>query len=128
MAPVGGDSIDRSFGAGAGVEVAVGTEGEAGCVEQVANEGPDLEVALDLKDGDGDGLAAGAGDSGVDVAIGVDCGIGDGMKIFGHGNGDVEIERIALGGAAAEDDIAGDGAFGDANGGAGGAAENDGGG
>jgi hypothetical protein len=55
---LGRDAVDGAFGAGAGVEVAVAVEGEAGGVEQIADEGADLEVALDLKDGDGDGLAA----------------------------------------------------------------------
>ena len=125
---LGGDAVDGAFGAGTGVEVAVGAEGEAGGVEQIADERADLEVALDLKDGDGNGLAAGSGDGGVDVAVRVDCGVGYGVEIFGHGNGDAEVEGVAVSCAAVEDEIAGDGALGDADGGAGGAAEDDGGG
>jgi hypothetical protein len=48
------------------------------------------------------------------------------MKIFGHWDGDVNVERIAFGRAAVQDEISGDGAVGDADGGVGGAAEYDG--
>ena len=58
----------------------------------------------------------------VDVAVGVDCGIGDRVEIFRHGDGDADVERIAFCCVAMEDEIAGDGAVGDADGGAGGTA------
>src|SRR5207302_4630565 len=93
---LGRDAVDGAFGAGAGVEVAIGVEGEAGGVEDVADERAHLEVALNLKDGDGDRLTALARDGRVHVAVGVHCGVGDGMKIFRHGNGDAKVERVAL--------------------------------
>jgi len=122
---LGGDAVDVAFGAGAGVEVAFGVEGEAGGVHEIADEGRDLEVAMDFKDGDGSGLAARAGEGGVDVAVGVDGGVGYGVEILCYGDGDAEVERVAGVAAAVEDEVAGDGAFGDADGGAGGAAEGD---
>ena len=84
---LGGDAVDGAFGAGAGVEVALGVEGEAGGVEQVADEGCDLEVALDFEDGDGDWPGRGSRRGGEDVAVGVDGGVGYGVEIFGHGDG-----------------------------------------
>ena len=126
---VGGDAVDGAFGAGAGVEVAVGVEGEAGDVEQVADEGADLEVALRCwKMETGTVWPRGAGEGGVDVAVGVDGGVGDGVEILGHGDGDAEVEGVAGGAVAMEDEVAGDGAFGDADDGAGGAGEGEGGG
>src|ERR1700743_3460788 len=97
---LGGDAIDSAFGAGADVEVAIGTEGETGGVEDVADERANLKIALDLEDGDGDGLTARSGDGAVDVTVGVDRWIGDGVEVFGHGDGDSKIERIASGGVA----------------------------
>ena len=47
------------------------------------------------------------------------------MKIFRHRNGDAKVERIALCCAAVKDQVAGDCAFGNMHGGAGGAAEGD---
>jgi len=81
-----------------------------------------------LEDGDRDGLAARAGDGGVDVAVGVDGGVGDGVEVFGHGDGDAEVERIAGVAVAMQDEVAGDGAFGNLDGGPRRAAEDDGGG
>src|SRR5438067_1056279 len=57
--------------------------------------------------------------------MGVDRGVGDGMKIFRHRDGDPEMERIALGGAAVKDNVAGNRAFGHMDRGASGAAEGD---
>jgi hypothetical protein len=48
------------------------------------------------------------------------------MQIFCHGNCDADVEGVAGGCAAVEDEIAGDRALGDADGGAGGTAECDG--
>ena len=70
-------------------------------------KGRHLEVALDTEDGDRRCLAAGAGERGVDVAVGVDGGIGDGMEIFGHGDGDAEVQRIAGGAVAVKNEVAG---------------------
>src|SRR5260370_5332719 len=50
------------------------------------------------------------------------------MEVFGHGDGNWDVEGIAICGAGVEDEMAGDGACGDMDGGAGGAAEGDGGG
>src|SRR3954464_9806198 len=50
---IGGDAVDGSFGARAGVEVAFAIEGEACGIDEVAHEGKHLKVTLDAKDGDG---------------------------------------------------------------------------
>ena len=95
----GRDAVDGSVGSGAGVEVAFGVEGEAGWVEEVAEEGPHGEVAgrrlgVDFKDGDGDLLAAGAGEGDEEVAVGVDGGVRYGVEIFGGEGGYAELDGV----------------------------------
>src|SRR6201999_4635089 len=90
----GRDAVYGAFGARAGIEVAVRAEGERGDVEQVAREGPGLEVASDADDRDGGALAARTADHGEDIAVGVDGRVGDKMELVGHGNADVGVEDV----------------------------------
>ena len=122
------DAVDGAVGAGAGVEEAFAVEGEAGGVEQLANEGPDLEIAIDSEDGDGDLLSTRARERGEEATIGVDGGIRDGVKIFSHRDGDPCEERVAGYAFAVQDKVSGDGAFGNADRDSVGAGKGDGGG
>ena len=70
----------------------------------------------------GGGLAAGTGERRVDVAVGVNGGVGYGVEVFCHGDGDADVERIAGVAVAVEDEVAGNGAFRDEDGGASGSA------
>jgi hypothetical protein len=82
-----------------------------------------LQVAGYAEDGDGDLFAAGAGDHGEEIAVGIGGGVGDDVEVFDHGDGDVGVEGIAGEAVAAEGEIGGDGAGGNADEGAGGTGE-----
>src|SRR6202034_3165121 len=99
-----GDAVDGAFGAGAGIEVTVGVEGKGGDVEQVVDERPDLEVAVDAEDGDGDALAARAGDHGEEVVVLVDGGVGDEVELFRHRHADVGVEDVGGEAVAVQDE------------------------
>src|SRR6185312_3387092 len=112
-----------AFGTRAGVEVAVRTKGEPGDVEQVAGEGAGLEVATDADDGDGGAFAARAADHREEVSFGIDGRVGDKVKLVCHGDGDVGVKDVRGEAVRSEGEVAGDGAFRDAEQGAVGADE-----
>jgi len=116
-----GDSVDGSFCARAGVEVAIAVEREACGIHQIADEGDHLEVALDAEDRDWRGLSTRAGKRSEDLAVGVDYRIGYGMEILGHGDGDANRQGVGAFAVAMKDEVAGDCALRHVDGGAGGA-------
>ena len=61
-------------------------------------------------------MPACSGERGEDLAVGVDDRVRDGVKVFGHGNGDTQWQRVGALAVAVQDEVAGDGSLGHADG------------
>ena len=89
----GVDAVDIAFGARGDEEITVGTEGQAGGIEDSGDKRSAASIGADADDGDGGLFAALAGDGGVDHARTADSGTGDRVQA-------VESSRATRRGAA----------------------------
>ena len=89
------DAVDGPVRARTGVEEALPIECKPSRIQQVADEGADLEIAVDREDRNRNLLAPGPGEGGEEAAISVDGGVCNGVQVLGHWDGDAGMKRIA---------------------------------
>ena len=94
------DTMHGSLVPRGNIQVAVGVQGQGGCIDETGEQHMHLAVWVDLENGNRGLLAARTREGDEDLALVIDGGAGDRVDVLGQQPGDVHLDLVAAGAVA----------------------------